>query len=112
MYRHICVPVDNSEHDNAASDLGGPLGRPRQAPDSLIRMGLRLISDSYLDAMARKAEAAGLAVERKTFDGKHHTVLLEDAQRSDYDLLVLGALGMGAVKDSQLGSVVERFIRG
>jgi len=152
MYRHICVPVDNSEHANGAIDLAVDLARTfgarltgvhvyagrlhdsrfkqmeytlperyrqetelerqRQVHDSLIRMGLRLISDSYLDAMARKAEAAGLAVERKTFDGKHHTVLLEDAQRSDYDLVVLGALGMGAVKDSQLGSVAERFIRG
>ena len=152
MYRHICVPVDNSEHANGAIDLAVDLARTfgarltgvhvyagrlhdsrfkqmeytlperyrqetelerqRQVHDSLIRMGLRLISDSYLDAMARKAEAAGLAVERKTFDGKHHTVLLEDAQRSDYDLVVMGALGMGAVKDSQLGSVAERFIRG
>jgi len=88
------------------------LERQRQVHDSLIRMGLRLISDSYLDAMARRAEAAGLALERKTFDGKHHKVLLEDARRSDYDLVVMGALGMGAVKDSQLGSVVERFVRG
>ena len=28
-----------------------------------------------------------------------------------YDLVVMGALGMGAVKDSQLGSVTERFVR-
>ena len=152
MYRHICVPVDNSEHANGAIDLAVLLGRTfgarltgvhvyagrlhdsrfkqmeytlperyrqetelerqRQVHDSLIRMGLRLISDSYLDAMARRAEAAGLALERKTFDGKHHKALIEDAQRSDYDLVVMGALGMGAVKDSQLGSVAERFIRG
>ena len=151
MYRHICVPVDNSEHANRAIDLALDLGqafgakltgvhvyagrlhdsrfkqmeytlpeqyrqeaeleRQREVHDSLIRMGLRLISDSYLDAMARRAEAAGLALERKTFDGKHHKVLLEDAQRSDYDLVVMGALGMGAVKDSLLGSVAERFVR-
>jgi nucleotide-binding universal stress UspA family protein len=88
------------------------LERQREVHDSLIRMGLRLISDSYLDAMARRAEAAGLALERKTFDGKHHKVLLEDARRADYDLVVMGALGMGAVKDSLLGSVAERFVRG
>src|SRR5581483_11568845 len=28
-----------------------------------------------------------------------------------YDLVVMGALGLGAVRDSQLGSVTERFVR-
>lgn len=152
VYRHICVPVDNSEHASRAVDLAVELGRTlgarltgvhvyagrlhdarfrqmeytlperyrqeaelerqREVHDSLIRLGLRLISDSYLDVMARRAAAAGLPLARKTFDGKHHRVLLEDARRSDYDLVVMGALGMGAVKDSQLGSVAERFVRG
>ncbi len=152
MYRHICVPVDNSEHAHRAVDLAVEIGsavgarltgvhvyagrlhdsrfkqmeytlperyrqeaeleRQREVHDSLIRMGLRLISDSYLDAMARRAEEAGLALERKTFDGKHHKTLLDDARRSDYDLVIMGALGMGAVKDSLLGSVTERFVRG
>ncbi|MBI2529374.1 MAG: universal stress protein, partial [Candidatus Rokubacteria bacterium] len=88
------------------------LERQRAVHDSLIRMGLRLIADSYLDAMAGRAAAAGLTLERKTFDGKHHRVLLEDARRAGYDLVVLGALGMGAVKDSLLGSVAERVVRG
>src|SRR5947207_7070173 len=87
------------------------LERQRKIHDSLIAMGLQLISDSYLDVLARKAGEAGLAFERKMVDGKHYKVLVEDALASDYDLVVMGALGMGAVKDSQLGSVTERFIR-
>ncbi len=87
------------------------LERQRKIHDSLIAMGLQLISDSYLDVMARKAEAAGLAFERKMVDGKHYKVLVEDCLAADYDLVVMGALGMGAVKDSQLGSVTERFVR-
>src|SRR5262245_35240106 len=87
------------------------LERQRKIHDSLIAMGLQLISDSYLDVMARRAEAAGLAFERKMMDGKHYKALIEDCQASDYDLVIMGALGMGAVKDSQLGSVTERFIR-
>src|ERR671931_498932 len=74
-------------------------------------MGLQLISDSYLDVMAGKAEVASLAFERKMMDGKHYKALVEDARSSDYDLVIMGALGMGAVKDSQLGSVTERFVR-
>jgi nucleotide-binding universal stress UspA family protein len=151
MYRHIYVPVDNSEHSNRAIDLAVELGqawgarltgchvyaarlhdyrfkqmeytlpeeykdeheleRQRKIHDSLIAMGLQLISDSYLDVMANKAAAAGLAYASKTFDGKHYKALIDDAQASDYDLVIMGALGMGAVKDSQLGSVTERFVR-
>ena len=151
MFKHICVPVDNSDHSSRAIDLAVELGRAcgtkltgihvyaarlhdyrfkqmeytlpeeykdenelerqRKIHDSLIAMGLQLISESYLDVMARKAVEAGLAFEPKMIDGKHYKVLVDDCLAADYDLVVMGALGMGAVKDSQLGSVTERFVR-
>jgi nucleotide-binding universal stress UspA family protein len=151
MYKHICVPVDNSDYSNRAIDLAVELGtalgarltgshvyaarlhdyrfkqmeytlpdeykdeneleRQRKIHDSLIAMGLQLISESYLDVMKAKAEAAGLPFTAKMMDGKHYKALIEDTLASDYDLVIMGALGMGAVKDSQLGSVTERFVR-
>jgi nucleotide-binding universal stress UspA family protein len=151
MYKHIYVPVDNSDYSNRAIDLAVELGRAfgarltgchvyaarlhdyrfkqmeytlpeeykdetelerqRKIHDSLIAMGLQLISESYLDVMKAKAEAAGLAFTARMMDGKHYKALIEDTEASDYDLVVMGALGMGAVKDSQLGSVTERFVR-
>src|SRR5438105_12715446 len=151
MYKHVYVPVDNSEHSNRAIDLAVELGRAfgarltgahvyaarlhdyrfkqmeytlpeeykdenelerqRKIHDSLIAMGLQLISESYLDVMKAKAEAAGLPFTPKMMDGKHYKVLIEDTLASAYDLVIIGALGMGAVKDSQLGSVTERYIR-
>jgi nucleotide-binding universal stress UspA family protein len=87
------------------------LERQRRIHDSLIAMGLQLISDSYLDVMARKAEAAGLPFARRMMDGKHYKALIDDVRSGDYDLVVMGALGLGAVRDSQLGSVTERFVR-
>jgi nucleotide-binding universal stress UspA family protein len=87
------------------------LERQRKIHDSLIAMGLQLISESYLDVMKAKAEAAGLPFTAKMMDGKHYKALVEDTLASDYDLVIMGALGMGAVKDSQLGSVTERFVR-
>src|SRR5262245_42351590 len=151
MFKHICVPVDNSDHSNRAIDVAVELGRTsgarltgihvyaarlhdyrfkqmeytlpeeykdetelerqRKIHDSLIAMGLQLISESYLDVMAKKAQEAGLDFEPKMIDGKHYKVLTEQPQAPDYDLVVMGALGMGAVKDSQLGSVTERFVR-
>jgi nucleotide-binding universal stress UspA family protein len=151
MFKHIYVPVDNSDYSNRAVELAVEIGRAfgsrltgchvyaarlhdyrfkqmeytlpeeyrdenelerqRKIHDSLIAMGLQLISDSYLDVMGRQAEAAGLSYQRKMMDGKHYKALIEDCRACDYDLVVMGALGMGAVKDSQLGSVTERFVR-
>src|SRR5215475_2859119 len=108
MYKHIYVPVDNSDFSNRAIDLAVELGRAfgskltgchvyaarlhdyrfkqmeytlpeeykdetelerqRKIHDSLIAMGLQLISEAYLDLMRGKAEAAGLAFDRKMVD--------------------------------------------
>jgi len=87
------------------------LARQRKIHDSLITMGLQLISDSYLDVLQARCQEAGLAYERKAFDGKHYKVLADDIAQSDYDLVVMGALGIGAVKDSLIGSVCERVTR-
>ncbi|HSE96344.1 MAG TPA: universal stress protein [Methylomirabilota bacterium] len=87
------------------------LERQRKIHDSLIAMGLQLISDSYLEVMRGKAEAAGLSFEPRMMDGKHYQALIEDVRGGDYDLVIMGALGLGAVRDSQLGSVTERFVR-
>ena len=151
MFREIYVPVDNSEHSNAAiqvavalaKDTGAKLTgchvyaarmhdvrfkqmeytlpeeyqdeqeleRQRKIHDSLITRGLQLISDSYLDVLKEAADAAGVEVDYTTFDGKNWECLAKDIQDSTYDLVVMGALGMGAVKDSQVGSVVDRVVR-
>ncbi|PYM62506.1 MAG: universal stress protein UspA [Candidatus Rokuibacteriota bacterium] len=87
------------------------LERQRKIHDSLIAMGLQLISDSYLEVVRQKAAAADLPFEPRMMDGKHYKALIDDVQAGDADLVVMGALGLGAVKDSQLGSVTERFVR-
>jgi nucleotide-binding universal stress UspA family protein/rubrerythrin len=87
------------------------LERQRKIHDSLITMGLQLISDSYLDVMERRAADAGIPFERRTYDGRTFQPLVDDIRGSHYDLVVIGALGMGAVKDSILGSVCERVVR-
>ncbi len=84
------------------------LERQRKIHDSLITMGLKLISESYLDGMAKRCQAASLEFEARMMDGKHHAEIVKDIQASDYDLIVMGALGIGRVRDSQIGSVCER----
>ncbi len=85
--------------------------KQRKVHDSLITMGLELISDSYLVVMQKKALEAGLPFKPKMYDGKNFQVIANDIEESDYDLVIMGALGLGAVRDSQLGSVCERVVR-
>ncbi len=84
------------------------LSRQRKIHDSLITMGLELISDCYLNDMDERCQEAGLTCERKMMDGKHSTELLREIGSNGYDLVVLGAVGIGRTKDSQLGSVCAR----
>lgn len=151
MFRQIYVPVDNSEHSNAAVDLAvaiatrfrgelvashayaanlhahrfrqmeptlpgkyqspETLEKQRRGHSSLITTGLRLISESYLEAAERRARPVGVAVSRRLLDGKNYAELVRDIQETKPDLVILGAHGMGAVKDSILGSVCERVVR-
>ena len=87
------------------------LEHQRKIHDSLITMGLRLISDSYLDVLQRRCEEEEIPFTPRTFDGKNYRVLVDDIRTSDYDLVVMGALGVGAVKESLIGSVTERVVR-
>jgi len=87
------------------------LEKQRRIHDALITRGLQLISDSYLAPMAALSDDLGVPYEGKTFDGKNFEELVHDVEASDYDLMVMGALGVGAVKQSQAGSVCERVLR-
>lgn len=87
------------------------LEHQRTVHDSLIAKGLKLIADSYLDVFANKCCDAGVAHERKSLEGKNYRVLVDDIRSSGYDLVIMGALGMGAVESSVIGSVCERVVR-
>src|SRR5206468_1348463 len=83
----------------------------RQIHDSLITRGLQIITDSYLDIVDKKTAEANIPVERRSLEGRNFKVLVEDINTNAYDLVIMGALGVGAVKDSVLGGVTERVVR-
>ena len=83
----------------------------RDIHDDLITRGLQVISDSYLDVFDAKCEAAALSGRTVSLEGKNWQALVKDIAASNCDLVVMGALGLGAVEASQLGSVCERVAR-
>ena len=87
------------------------LDRQRQIHDSLITRGLQIITDSYLDYVDKKCAENNLPIERRSLEGRNWKVLAEDINANAYDLVIMGALGVGAVKDSVIGSNTERVLR-
>src|SRR3990172_2231019 len=87
------------------------LERQRQVHDSLITHGLGIIGDSYHDAAEQTCTAAAVPYRRLSPEGKNYRRVAEAASSGEFDLVVLGALGLGAVPDSSIGTVCERVTR-
>src|SRR3990172_5862483 len=54
------------------------LEKQRKIHDSLITRGLELITDSYLDTVAKKCEGANVPLVRRSLEGKNFKVLVDD----------------------------------
>ncbi len=87
------------------------LERQRDVHDDLITRGLSIITDSYLDHSERQCQAANLTFKRCSLEGKNYRELAGETNNGHYDLLVLGALGLGAVQGSRVGTVCQRVVR-
>ncbi len=87
------------------------IARQRNIHDKLIETGLILISDSFLDVLEKRGEENDLKIERKLMEGIHFEQLAKDINSNDYDLVIMGAHGIGQVKRSQIGMVTARVAR-
>lgn len=123
-------------HDRRFKDMEGGLPehyqqeerlkKSKMVHNSLIEDGLRLISDAYLDFFKRKCVEAGILFNSKLMEGKNWFELVKDVQSNQYDLVIMGILGLGAVNPIRkfergfpsngvngnfIGSVCERVVR-
>ncbi|MFQ5623451.1 MAG: universal stress protein [Paracoccaceae bacterium] len=87
------------------------MGYQREVHDDLISRGLNIISDSYHDAGGEACGRAGVEFRRLSPEGKNYAKVAQAARSGDYDVLAMGALGLGAVPGSTVGTVAERVVR-
>jgi nucleotide-binding universal stress UspA family protein len=87
------------------------LQRQRDLHTSLINMGLRLISESYLDVFKNKCHEAHVSHEELLLEGKNYYEIIKELQQGCYDLVIIGAFGLAAVNDYVIGSVCERVAK-
>jgi nucleotide-binding universal stress UspA family protein len=83
----------------------------RDVHEDLIGMGLGLISDSYHDAAAVVCEENEVPFKRLSPEGKNYSCIMDAVNTGEFDVLAMGALGLGAVAGSMIGSVCERVVR-
>ena len=83
----------------------------REVHDDLITRGLNIITDSYHDAGQQLCDSDSVPFRRLSPEGKNYAKIIEAARTGAYDVLALGALGLGAVPDSLIGAVCERVVR-
>ncbi len=87
------------------------LERQRGVHDDLITRGLSIITDSYLDQIEQVCERENIRFGRCSLEGKNYSALVKEANNNGYELLVMGARGVGAIAGSRLGTVCERVVR-
>jgi nucleotide-binding universal stress UspA family protein len=87
------------------------LEKQRSIHDQLITKGMEVITDSYLDIPKLKCKKLGIPFLGKSLEGKNWVELVKDINEADYDLIVMGIMGLGSVRDSQIGTVTNRVIR-
>lgn len=87
------------------------LERQRDIHDSLITKGLSIITDSYLIQAEKACNKTGLTFKGRSLEGKNYKTLVNEVNNGQYDLLVMGSLGLGAIADSIIGTVCERVVR-
>lgn len=70
-----------------------------------------MISDSYMDSLEKKSQESKIPFKRNILEGKNYIELVKDIKSNDYDLVIIGVLGLGEVNGNLIGSVCERVVR-
>jgi len=87
------------------------LEHQRDVHDDLITRGLSIITDSYLDQIEKSCAQRDIEFHRASLEGKNYRSLVNEVNNGDYDLLVMGSIGVGAIEGSRIGTVCGRTVR-
>jgi nucleotide-binding universal stress UspA family protein len=130
--RKILVPIDFSDHVAPVIEWATHLAAEHESQVVLLHayhlpVEFQQLEGAYLpddfwsnvkteteQSLARYAEeirAKGLTVETVAREGYPATVIEEEAERQDADLIVIGTRGLSGLKHLLLGSIAERVVQ-
>lgn len=87
------------------------LERQRVVHDDLITRGLGIVSDGYHEAAEKQCRTAGLSYRGLSPEGKNYRCITESITDGGFDLLAMGAVGLGSEPGMLIGTVCERVAR-
>jgi nucleotide-binding universal stress UspA family protein len=82
----------------------------RSTHEDLIADGMDLISDAYLAPLASAAADRGVGFEGLIPEGRNYVELLRVLHERRPELVVIGATGLGATPEMQVGSCADRLL--
>lgn len=131
-YKTILVPVDFSDDSAEALDraielakqfdskihlmhsypihVGGIAPYGMVVPESFER-DFRQAAAKHLDQWAEKVQASGVAADSSLTPNVASQAIVDEAEKINADLIVMGTRGLTGLKHVVLGSVAERTIR-
>ena len=130
--RRILVPIDFSPHANAVVEWAAHLAEEHGSSLILLHayhlpVEFQQLEGAYLPAefwtnvkvdaerqltrYAAPLREQGLAVEECVREGYPATVIEEEAERLEADLIVIGSRGLSGLKHLLLGSIAERVVQ-
>ena len=113
MYRKILVASDGSKTAARAVDRAAEVARATGASVTILTVGPRDEATRTAAAeaarIARDGDGDGVRVTTKVDQGDPSQVILDEAERGGYDLLVVGNKGMTGASRFLTGSVPNKI---
>jgi len=130
--QRILVPVDFSDHTPALLDWSTHLAEEHGSGIVLIHAyhlpvefqqlegaylppdfwtSVKTEAQEQLGRLAESVRARNIEVETVVCEGYAATVIIEEAERRDIDLIVIGTHGLSGLKHLLLGSIAERVVQ-
>ena len=130
--KKILVPVDFSKHSTHALDMAVGLAKTLSSEVHLVHVlhypvqvaatgqmaipadlwsEIREAATRKLEETAQGVKGEGLSVETHLSEGPNAHAIVELAENTGIDLIVMGTRGLSGLKHVMLGSVAERTVR-
>ena len=136
MFKHILIPTDGSEISTRATQRGITFAKSLGAQITVLHVSptyRRLMDEGYLmapdvgrapweasmkrraqeilDAIGADARKAGVKCHTlHVFNSNTHAAIVDAANKSGCDVIVMGSHGYGAVKGAMIGSETTRVL--
>lgn len=108
MYKSILVGTDGSKTAAIAVDRAVEVAAASKAKLTIISVGKEDKAQKVVDAEKARVESAGIEVVALALAGDPSVALVEEAEKGDYDLVVVGNKGMTGASRFFLGSVPNK----